>query len=161
MLGKTATGVGAALLALALLALPAQAARVKDIAQLAGVRSNQLIGYGLVGGLAGTGDDPKSAPYTPDAIVSMLENFGFKLRPGQINVKNFAAVMVTADLPAYANNGDPLDVTISSIGSAKSLEGGVLYQALLRGADGKIYAAAQGQISLGDKVGGGGGGGRG
>jgi flagellar P-ring protein precursor FlgI len=143
------------------LAQPAFAARIKDIAALSGVRGNQLIGYGLVGGLSGTGDDPKSAPYTPEAIASLLENFGFKLTPGQVNVKNFAAVMVTANLPAYANNGDPLDVTISSIGSAKSLEGGVLYQSLLKGADGKVYAAAQGQVSLADRVGGGGGGGRG
>jgi flagellar P-ring protein precursor FlgI len=159
MLGRAATIAGAALAACVIAAQPALAARVKDIAQLAGVRKNQLIGMGLVGGLAGTGDDPKSAPYTPEAIANMLANFGFQLTPAQINVKNFAAVMVTADLPAYANDGSGIDVTLSSIGTAKSLEGGVLYQTLLKGADGKTYAVAQGPVSLGDKVGGGGGGG--
>lgn len=144
-----------------LAALPAQAARVKDIAQLEGVRENQLIGFGLVGGLAGTGDDPKNAPYTREAIANMLGNFGFNLSPAQINVRNFAAVMVTADLPAYATNGATLDVTISSAGSAKSLEGGVLYQTLLKGADGKTYAVAQGPVSLGDRIGGASGGSRG
>lgn len=138
-----------------------QAARVKDIAQLEGVRENQLIGFGLVGGLAGTGDDPKNAPYTREAIANMLGNFGFNLTPAQINVRNFAAVMVTADLPAYAGDGAALDVTISSAGSAKSLEGGVLYQTLLKGADGKTYAVAQGPVSLGDRIGGASGGSRG
>jgi flagellar P-ring protein precursor FlgI len=161
---QTRFGMIGAVLALGCLiagSLPAQAARVKDIAQLDGVRSNQLIGFGLVGGLAGTGDDPKNAPYTRDAIANMLTNFGFTLTPAQINVRNFAAVMITADLPAYAGNGSTIDVTLSSAGSAKSLEGGVLYRALLKGADGKTYAVAQGPLSLGDRIGGGSGGGRG
>lgn len=144
---------------LAMMLAPAQAARLKDIAQLDGVRENQLIGFGLVGGLAGTGDDPKSAPYAAEAIANMLGTWGFNYDPAQINVKNFAAVMVTGDLPAYKRGGDRMDVTVSSIGSAKSLEGGVLYPALLKGADQQVYAVAQGQVSLGGEVGGGGGGG--
>jgi flagellar P-ring protein FlgI len=156
---KLALGIALAGLMLAALALPAQAARLKDIAQLDGVRDNQLIGFGLVGGLAGTGDDPKSAPYTAEAITNMLGAWGFNYEPAQVNVKNFAAVMVTADLPAYQRGGDRLDITISSIGSAKSLEGGVLYPTLLKGADQQVYAVGQGQVSLGAEIGGGGGGG--
>lgn len=158
---RSFSGVALALSILFLAGQEAQAARIKDIAQLDGARSNQLIGFGLVGGLAGTGDDPKNAPYTREAIANMLANFGFNLTPAQINVRNFAAVMVTADLPAYAGNGSELDVTLSSAGSAKSLEGGVLYQTLLKGADGKTYAVAQGPLSLGDRIGGSSGGGRG
>ncbi len=137
------------------LAVPAQAARLKDIAQLDGVRDNQLIGFGLVGGLAGTGDDPKSAPYTSEAIANMLGAWGFNYDPAQISVKNFAAVMVTAELPAYKRGGDRLDITVSSIGSAKSIEGGVLYPTLLKGADQLVYAVGQGQLSLGAEIGGG------
>lgn len=150
--------VAAVVLALLALALPAQAARIKDLASVDGVRDNQLIGFGLVGGLAGTGDDPKSAPYTAEAIANMMATFGFTLEPAQIKVKNFAAVLVTADLPAFAKGGDRLDVTVSSAGTAKSLEGGQLYQTLLRGADDEVYAVAQGAVSLGSTVGGGTGG---
>ena len=157
---RLALGIALAALMLGALALPAQAARLKDIAQLDGVRDNQLIGFGLVGGLAGTGDDPKSAPYTAEAIANMLGSWGFNYDPVQINVKNFAAVMVTADLPAYKRGGDRLDITVSSIGSAKSLEGGVLYPTLLKGADQLVYAVGQGQVSLGSEIGGGSGGAR-
>jgi flagellar P-ring protein precursor FlgI len=144
------------------LAMPAAAARVKDLASIDGVRDNQLIGFGLVGGLAGTGDDPKSAPYTAEAIANMMASFGFEVEPLTIKVKNFAAVMVTCDMPAYVSSGDRLDVQISSVGSAKSLEGGQLYQTLLRGADDRVYAVAQGAVSLGRTIGDdGGGGGRG
>ncbi len=127
-----------ALTAAALCALSglAQAARIKDLAQIGGVRDNQLLGFGLVGGLAGTGDDPKSAPYTAEAIANMLATFGFQIDPTRVQVKNFAAVMVTANLPPYVKDGDKLDVTVSAIGSSKSLSGGVLYQTLLKGADG-------------------------
>jgi flagellar P-ring protein FlgI len=156
---KLALGIVLAGLMLGALAAPVQAARLKDIAQLDGVRDNQLIGFGLVGGLAGTGDDPKSAPYTAEAIANMLGSWGFNYDPAQINVKNFAAVMVTADLPAFKRGGDRLNITISSIGSAKSLEGGVLYPTLLKGADQLVYAVGQGQVSLGGEIGGGGGGG--
>lgn len=141
-------------LAAVLLPQAASAARIKDLAQIDGVRDNQLLGFGLVGGLAGTGDDPKSAPYTAEAIANMLGSFGFQFDPAQIKVKNFAAVMVSADLPAYVNPGDRLDVTVSSIGTAKSLEGGMLYQTLLKGADGQVYAIAQGTLSLGSVIGG-------
>ena len=141
----------------ATLAAPAHAVRVKDIASIDGVRDNQLIGFGLVGGLAGTGDDPKNALYTAAAISGMLSQFGFQIPPESINVKNFAAVAVTTNMPAYIKNGDRLDVAVSSIGSAKSLEGGMLYQTLLFGQDGNVYAVAQGPVSLGDFVGGAGG----
>ncbi|MEP0813555.1 MAG: flagellar basal body P-ring protein FlgI [bacterium] len=133
----------------------AEAARLKDIASLDGVRINRLIGFGLVGGLAGTGDDPKSAVYTAAAIAGMLSQFGFQVDPASIKVKNFAAVAVTADFPAYYRGGDKLDVTVSSIGSAKSLEGGILYRTILTADDGEIYAVAQGPVSLGDFIGGG------
>ena len=156
---KTGVMVMAAGLTALALCTPASAARVRDIANIDGVRDNQLIGFGLVGGLAGTGDDPKSAPYTAEAIANMMATFGFTVEPAQVKVKNFAAVMVTCDLPAFVKSGDRLDVTVSAAGTAKSLEGGQLYQALLRGADGEVYAVAQGSVSLGSTVGGGGGGG--
>ncbi len=153
--------IGIAALALSLACWqPASAAKVKDLAQVDGVRSNQLIGFGLVGGLTGTGDDPKSAPYTAEAIANLLGSQGFNVEAARINVKNFAAVLVTADLPPFVSSGDTLDVTISAIGSSKSLSGGVLYQTLLKGADGKVYAAAQGEVSLGAQVGASGSGGR-
>lgn len=152
--------VTAALPILIALCLPAQAARIKDIAQVDGARDNQLIGFGLVGGLAATGDDPKSAPYTAEAIANLLGSQGFTVDPALIKVKNFAAVMVTADLPAFLSGGDRLDITLSAIGTAKSLASGVLYQTLLKGADGKVYAVAQGQVSLGTTAASGGGGGR-
>ncbi len=162
-LGRAAAGLMAGCLVTVALAMPAAAARVKDLASIDGVRDNQLIGFGLVGGLAGTGDDPKSAPYTAEAIANMMASFGFEVEPLTIKVKNFAAVLVTCDMPAYVKSGDRLDVQVSSVGSAKSLEGGQLYQTLLRGADDRVYAVAQGQVSLGRTIGddGGGGGGRG
>jgi len=130
----------------------AHAARLKDLSRIDGVRANQLIGFGLVGGLAGTGDDPKSAPYTAEAIANMLNSFGFAATPAQIKVKNFAAVIVTADMPPFVKPGDRLDVTVSSVGTATSLAGGTLFQTLLRGLDGQVYAVAQGQVSLGRPV---------
>ena len=149
----------AAIAAAALMASPASATRIKDIASIDGVRPNQMIGFGLVGGLLGTGDDPKNAVYTPEAISGMLSQFGFHVAPETINLKNFAAVAVTADMPAYIRSGDRLDITVSSIGSAKSIEGGILYRTLIYGHDGNIYAVAQGPVSLGDFVGQTGGGG--
>lgn len=129
--------------------------RIKDIARFQGVRPNQLMGFGLIGGLAGTGDNPKDAPFTPEAIANMLKQFGFDFGAGEINVKNFAAVMVTADLPAFIQPGDRIDLTVSSIGSAKSLSGGTLFRTLLKGLDGNIYAVGQGSVSLGGEVSGG------
>jgi len=152
-LGKLVMVAAVVLTAAVIWCAPASAARIKDIASVDGVRDNQLMGFGLVGGLSGTGDDPKSAPFTAEAIANMLASFGFQLEPGQIKVKNFAAVMVTADMPAYVSSGDRLDISVSSIGTAKSLEGGQLYQTLLRGADNRVYAVGQGPVSLGRTVG--------
>lgn len=142
-----------ALFILSVLNTAAYATRIKDIASIDGVRPNQMIGFGLVGGLLGTGDDPKNAVYTPEAISGMLSQFGFHVAPETINLKNFAAVAVTVDMPAFIRSGDRLDVTVSSIGSAKSIEGGILYRTLIYGHDNNIYAVAQGPVSLGDFVG--------
>lgn len=133
----------------------AWSSRIKDIARFQGVRPNQLMGFGLVGGLAGTGDNPKDAPFTPEAISNMLKQFGFEFDAGEINVKNFAAVMVTSDLPAFIQPGDRIDLTVSSIGSAKSLSGGTLFRTLLKGLDGNVYAVGQGMVSLGGELAGG------
>ncbi|MBF8999439.1 MULTISPECIES: flagellar basal body P-ring protein FlgI [Vibrio] len=121
-----------------------QAARIKDVAQVAGVRSNQLVGYGLVTGLPGTGE---STPFTDQSFNTMLQKFGIQLPEGTSpKTKNVAAVMVTAELPAFSKPGQEVDVTVSSIGSAKSLRGGTLMQTMLKGLDGKVYAVAQGNL---------------
>lgn len=132
------------LMSMALFSTAAQAARIKDVAQVAGVRSNQLVGYGLVSGLPGTGE---SNPFTEQSFAAMLQNFGIQLPPGtKPKIKNVAAVMVTATLPPFSKPGQQVDVTISSIGSAKSLRGGTLLQTFLKGLDGKVYAVAQGNL---------------
>ncbi len=121
-----------------------QAARIKDVAKVAGVRSNQLVGYGLVTGLPGTGE---STPFTDQSFNAMLQNFGIQLPPGtKPKTKNVAAVIVTAELPAFSKQGQQVDVTVSSIGSAKSLRGGTLLQTFLKGLDGEVYAVAQGNL---------------
>lgn len=131
--------------------------RVKDIARVQGVRGNQLIGYGLVVGLSGTGDS-RQAMFTVQSVANMLARFGMKVSPDAMKIRNVSAVMVTADLPAFAKVGDGLDVLISSIGDARSLQGGTLLMTPLLGADGKTYATAQGPISIGGfNVSGGGG----
>ena len=122
--------------------------RIKDIADVQGVRGNQLIGYGLVVGLEGTRDG-QSNLFTIQSIANMLRKFGVSVTPGSVNVKNVAAVIVTADLPAFVKNGSRIDVTVSSTGDAKSLQGGTLLQTPLRAANGEIYAAAQGPLSIG------------
>ncbi|MHA2727910.1 flagellar basal body P-ring protein FlgI [Vibrio campbellii] len=133
-----------ALLCVALFATTAQAARIKDVAQVAGVRSNQLVGYGLVSGLPGTGE---SNPFTEQSFAAMLQNFGIQMPPGtKPKIKNVAAVMVTATLPPFSKPGQQVDVTVSSIGSAKSLRGGTLLQTFLKGLDGQVYAVAQGNL---------------
>jgi len=150
---------GALLLAgmLLALALPAGATRIKDIARFGGVRENQIYGIGLVAGLQGTGDNVRNSPYAAELVVGMLKNLGFDVDPQQLRrLDNFAVVMVTATLPPFAKPGDTIDVTVSAIGSATSLEGGVLLQTALKGADGKVYAVAQGPVSLGSTIGGGG-----
>ena len=137
-------------LAIALIAPATQAARVKDIASIAGVRSNQLIGYGLVVGLNGSGDKVNSSPFTEQSLRSMLTQLGIVVPAGtSLNPKNVAAVTIHADLPPFAKPGQKIDVTVSSIGDAKSLRGGTLLMAPLKGADGKVYAIAQGNLVVG------------
>lgn len=126
----------------------AEGARLKDIANIEGVRENQLLGYGLVVGLNGTGDS--RLDFTQKSISNMLEKMGIRVNPGDITrVKNVAAVMVTATLPAFARPGTTIDVAVSSMGDAKSLQGGTLLLTALKGADGNTYAVAQGQTNLG------------
>jgi flagellar P-ring protein precursor FlgI len=132
--------------------------RVRDIARIQSVRSNQLVGYGLVVGLDGSGDSAQS-PFTLQAVVSMLQRFGVAIDPKGLKTKNAAAVMVTAEIPAFAKNGSKLDVTVSSLGDAASLQGGTLLQIPLLGADEQVYAVAQGSVSIGGFSAGGGGGG--
>lgn len=124
----------------------ADAARVKDIASLQSGRDNQLIGYGLVVGLQGTGDSLRSSPFTEQSMRAMLQNLGISTQGGQTNAKNTAAVMVTANLPPFASPGSRIDVSASSLGDATSLRGGTLVMTSLSGADGEIYAVAQGAV---------------
>ncbi|OIQ25625.1 flagellar basal body P-ring protein FlgI [uncultured Vibrio sp.] len=132
------------LISMTLIATSANAARIKDVSQIAGVRSNQLVGYGLVTGLPGTGE---STPFTDQSFNAMLQNFGIQLPPGtKPKTKNVAAVIVTAEMPAFTKQGQTVDVTVSSIGSAKSLRGGTLMQTFLKGLDGQVYAVAQGNL---------------
>ncbi|MCE9686680.1 flagellar basal body P-ring protein FlgI [Shewanella sp. AS16] len=129
---------------LLLLALPGYAERIKDIANVQGVRSNQLIGYGMVVGLPGTGEKTR---YTEQTFTTMLKNFGVNLPDGfRPKIKNVAVVAVHADMPAFIKPGQSLDVTVSSLGEAKSLRGGTLLQTFLKGVDGKVYAIAQGSL---------------
>ncbi len=124
-----------------------QAARIKDLAGIKGVRSNQLIGYGLVVGLNGTGDKD-GVSFTRQALANMMEKMNIYVEKNDLKVKNVAAVMVTANIPAFARIGDRMDVTASSIGDAKSLKGGTLLVTPLKGVDGRIYAIAQGPVTL-------------
>jgi len=138
----------AALAALALLGAPAHAERVRDLGQFQGVRSNQLTGYGVVVGLPGTGDD--NLEYLTQAMKGVSGRMGLQLPAGVApGLKNAAAVMITADLPAFAKPGQRIDVTVSTIGKAKSLRGGALILTPLYGADGQIYAMAQGNLAVG------------
>jgi flagellar P-ring protein precursor FlgI len=132
------------------LATPAMAqSRVKDIAAVEGVRSNQLVGYGLVVGLNGTGDSLRNCPFTRQSLEGMTERLGVNIRGTNANSKNMAAIMVTADLPAFATPGSRIDVSVSSMCDAKSLLGGTLLVTSLQGADGQVYAVAQGSIQTG------------
>lgn len=137
---------------IAWLAMPtdANAMRIKEIAAVQGVRSNQLSGYGLVVGLDGTGDQTTQMPYTAQSMQNYLQQLGLSLPAGAaMQLKNVAAVLVTAQLPAFAQPGQTIDVTVSSIGNAKSLRGGTLIATPLKGADGQIYALAQGNLLVG------------
>lgn len=137
------------LLAALMVADAARAERIKDLASITGIRGNQLVGYGIVVGLDGSGDQTTQTPFTTQSIISMLSNMGVNLPPGQsLQLKNVAAVMATATLPPFARAGQSVDVTVSSIGNAKSLKGGTLILTPLKGADGQIYAIAQGHLAV-------------
>ena len=120
--------------------------RIRDIVDVEGVRQNDLIGYGIVVGLNGTGDTVRNSPFTEDSLTYMLERLGVNVQGEDIKPDNVAAVLVTATLPAFARNGSTVDVSVSSIGDAQSLEGGMLILTPLKGADGEVYAVAQGSI---------------
>lgn len=130
--------------------LSSQAARIKEVAAVQGVRANQLVGYGLVVGLDGTGDQTTSTPFTQQSLNALLQQMGVTVPPGTtMQVKNVAAVMVTAQLPPFAQPGQTIDINVSSMGNAKSLRGGTLIATPLKGADGQIYALAQGNLIVG------------
>jgi flagellar P-ring protein precursor FlgI len=131
--------------------------RVRDLVMISGARDNQLVGYGLVAGLAGDGD--KDPVYTKQTIANMLQRYGISVPPSTLSAKNVAVVMITADIPAFVKPGARLDVQVASLGDAKSLQGGVLLQSPLLGADNKVYAVAQGPVSVGGFTAGAGGGG--
>ncbi|RIK97956.1 MAG: flagellar biosynthesis protein FlgA [Proteobacteria bacterium] len=140
----------AAVAALTLVATAAQAtSRIKDLANIEGVRQNQLIGYGLVVGLNGTGDTLNNIPFTKQSLQAMLERMGVNIRGATIRTGNVAAVMVTGNLPAFGTQGTRMDVTVSALGDAKSLQGGTLLVTPLLGADGNVYAVAQGSLAIG------------
>ncbi len=154
--GRSATpacrGLLLTLLCLLLFVTTAEAARIKDVAQLHGVRNNQLLGYGLITGLNGTGDDMSKSVFTLQAVYNMMTRHGITINPdsiADIKLKNVAAVMVTATLPPFATSGSTIDVQVSSIGDSKSLAGGTLLMTPLVGPDGKVYAVAQGALSTG------------
>src|SRR5437868_545571 len=142
----------AALLALALSVIPVIPAgatsRIKDLANIEGVRQNQLIGYGLVVGLNGTGDTLNNIPFTKQSLQAMLERMGVNIRGATIRTGNVAAVMVTGNLPAFGTQGTRMDVTVSALGDAKNLQGGTLLVTPLLGADGNVYAVAQGSLAI-------------
>src|ERR1700732_4828156 len=147
--GKVFLRACAALVALALSVLPAGAtSRIKDLANIEGGRQNQLVGYGLVVGLNGTGDTLNNIPFTKQSIQAMLERMGVNIRGAQIRTGNVAAVMVTANLPPFGTQGTRIDVTVSSLGDAKSLMGGTLLVTPLLGADGNVYAVGQGSVAV-------------
>ncbi len=140
---------------LLLIAVDARAARVKDISIVEGSRDNQLVGYGIVVGLAGDGDS--NAVTTLRSVANTLQRFGLSIPPDQVKAKNAAAVMITADISSFIRTGARIDVTVASMGDAKSLQGAVLLQTPLLGADGRVYAVAQGPVAVGGFLGGAGG----
>lgn len=143
--------IASAMMVLAIL-VPSHAqatSRIKDIADVEGIRENQLIGYGLVVGLNGTGDTLNNSPFTLQSLTSMLERLGVNTRDTNLKTANIAAVMVTANLPAFAPQGTRIDVTVSAMGDADSLQGGTLLVTPLMGADGEVYAVSQGSVAVG------------
>lgn len=124
------------------------ASRIKDLANIEGVRENQLVGYGLVVGLNGTGDSLNNSPFTRQSLVAMLERLGVNTRGANLRTANVAAVMVTGNLPAFSTQGTRMDVAVSALGDAKSLQGGTLLVTPLMGADGEVYAVAQGSVAI-------------
>jgi flagellar P-ring protein precursor FlgI len=127
---------------------PAHAEKLRDLCEVSGARENQLVGYGIVTGLTGTGDDV-SVPFTSQSVLSLLRRLGLQVNSTQLRLKNVAAVMVTATLPAFAKAGTKIDINVSSVGNARSLVGGVLVQAVLKGPDQKTYAVGQGSLVVG------------
>lgn len=147
MTGITKIIILAILGLIAVRAAPADAmTRIKDIATIQGIRGNQLMGYGLVVGLQGTGDSTRSSPFTDQSIKSMLDRMGINVRDGELRSRNVAAVVVTAELPPFAGKGARIDVSVSSLGDASSLAGGMLLMTPLYGANNKIYSVAQGPV---------------
>jgi len=143
-----------ALLCLGLIATPVTPldamaqTKLRDVLDIEGVRTNDLVGYGIVVGLNGTGDSVRNAPFTEDSLTNMLERLGMNVQGEQIRPNNVAAVLVTASLPAFARNGSNIDISVASIGDASSLEGGTLILTPLRGADNEVYAVAQGSVMV-------------
>ncbi|HWT18038.1 MAG TPA: flagellar basal body P-ring protein FlgI, partial [Variovorax sp.] len=147
---KAVHRLGFAALCAITLCSPAQAERLKELASIQGVRDNPLIGYGLMVGLDGTGDQTMQTPFTTQSLNNMLQQLGITIPQGvNMQLKNVAAVMVTATLPSFARPGQNIDVTVSSMGNAKSLRGGTLLMTPLKGADGQVYAIAQGNMVVG------------
>jgi len=148
----TRTLQAALMAALLVVSVPVNAgatSRIKDLANIEGVRQNQLIGYGLVVGLNGTGDTLNNTPFTKQSLTAMLERLGVNVRGQTLNTGNVAAVMVTANLPAFSTQGTRIDVTVSALGDSKSLQGGTLLVTPLLGADGNVYAVGQGSVAIG------------
>jgi flagellar P-ring protein precursor FlgI len=142
--------LAAALVCPGMVSPAAATSRIKDIADFEGVRENQLVGYGIVVGLNGTGDDlKKKAVFTRESLIGMLERLGVNARNEDLETKNVAAVMVTGNLPPFSRQGSEIDVSVSSLGDASSLQGGTLLVTPMLGADGEVYAVAQGQITIG------------
>ena len=139
--------IASALMAVALLPAHAATSRIKDIVQVEGIRDNLLIGYGLVVGLNGTGDSISNSPFTQQSLIGMLERLGVNVRDQNFKTENVAAVMVTATLPPFSTQGSHIDISVSALGSAKDLRGGTLLVTPLLGADGEVYAVAQGSIT--------------
>src|SRR5438874_9730764 len=148
-MGLVRTGIAAFAVVLALAASDAGAAsRIKDLASVEGVRQNQRIGYGLVVGLNGTGDTLNNIPFTKQSLQAMLERLGVNIRGQTLRTGNVAAVMVTANLPPFGTQGTRIDITVSAMGDAKSLQGGTLLVTPLLGADGNVYAVGQGSLAV-------------